>query len=457
MIPAVRGGNVPGPGFAPEARFGKAWPMQLTSLPSDSGDAPLAWFALTLGGAALCALVVAVLIGAVVRRIGRRWPIVVEASRRGRVPLRLVLVLIAVRQVIGSTTTLGGWQEPLLAVLELAIIAACGWLLVVVAFVLQDLTLARFPIDMADNRRARRVRTQVTLLRRLSVAAIVILVVAAMLLTLPGARQAGATILASAGVVGIVAGLAAQSTLSNLLAGLQLAFTDAIRVDDVVVVDTEWGRIEEITLTYVVIHLWDDRRMILPSTHFTTTPFQNWTRKESAVLGAVELDVDWRVPLPDLRAALDRALAASTLWDRRVGILQVTDAVGSFVRLRVLVSGIDGPTVFDLRCEVREALVGYLQREHPESLPVVRVEGPSAPRTGRPAAEGPGDNETGSRGSVLVEPAGVTRPESASESTRTQGLFTGSAEAIRRARGFTGPQPTLRAGPPGGPDDGRRR
>ena len=250
----------------------------------------------------------------------------------------------------------------MLTIVELAIIAVCGWLLAVFAFVMQDLTLARFPIDVADNRRARRVRTQVILLRRLTVAAIITLVIASMLLSLPGRRQFGATILASAGVLGIVAGLAAQSSLSNLFAGLQLAFTDAIRVDDVVVVEKEWGRIEEITLTYVVVHLWDDRRMILPSTYFTTTPFQNWTRKESAVLGAVELDVDWTVPLAPLRAALDRALEASTIWDGRVGILQVTDAVGSFVRLRVLVSGIDGPTVFDLRCEVREALVDYLQR-----------------------------------------------------------------------------------------------
>jgi len=175
----------------------------------------------------------------------------------------------------------------------------------------------------------------------------------------------------------------AQSSLSNLFAGLQLAFTDAIRVDDVVVVEGEWGRIEEITLTYVVVHIWDDRRLIMPSTYFTTTPFQNWTRKESAVLGAVELDVDWRVPLDDLRIELDRALQASEIWDERVGILQVTDAVGSVVRVRVLVSGVDGPTVFDLRCEVREALVGYLQREHPDALPRIRVESWSPASPGR--------------------------------------------------------------------------
>jgi small-conductance mechanosensitive channel len=279
------------------------------------------------------------------------------------------------------------------------------------------------------------------LLRRLSVAAIITLVIATMLLTLPGARQAGATILASAGVLGIVAGLAAQSSLSNLFAGLQLAFTDAIRVDDVVVVQTEWGRIEEITLTYVVVHIWDDRRLILPSTYFTTTPFQNWTRKESAVLGSIELDVDWRVPLADLRTELDRALAASEIWDERVGILQVTDATGSFVRLRVLVSGVDGPTVWDLRCEIREALVSYLQRFHPAALPRVRVEQDDFSRAG-PSAEQPGKQESPSQ-TVSAETTQPILPPASdplaadpfeTEASRTQGLFTGSREAIARAR-----------------------
>jgi small-conductance mechanosensitive channel len=238
------------------------------------------------------------------------------------------------------------------------------------------------------------------------------------------------TILASAGVLGIVAGLAAQSSLSNLFAGLQLAFTDAIRVDDVVVVEKEWGRIEEITLTYVVVHVWDDRRLILPSTYFTTTPFQNWTRKESAVLGAIDLDVDWRVPLDELRVELDRALRASDLWDERVGLLQVTDAVGSFVRLRVLVSGVDGPTVFDLRCEIREALVGFLQRSHAQALPRVRVE--SVPRFVPTRTRRPGSGPD-------TDPLDLDEPffVSESESTQTQGLFTGSREAIERARGFT--------------------
>jgi small-conductance mechanosensitive channel len=426
--------------------------MQSALLPSDTSDAPVVWLALTLLVAALFALLTAVIIGVIFRRLGRRWPLAVEASRRGRMPFRLLLVLIAARQVIASTTVLGGWQDTLITVLQLAILAVCGWLLAILAYALEDLTLSRFRMDVADNRRARRIRTQASLLRRLAVAAIITLVIATMLLTLPGAKEAGATILASAGVIGIVAGLAAQSSLSNLFAGLQLAFTDAIRVDDVVVVETEWGRIEEITLTYVVVHIWDDRRLIMPSTYFTTTPFQNWTRKESAVLGAVDLDVDWRVPLTELRAELDRTLQASEIWDERVGILQVTDAVGSFVRIRVLVSGVDGPTVFDLRCEVREALVGFLQRRHPEALPRVRVEGG---RQAAPNRSASADGQLPFDGLDLDLTADEGPAEWDSEATNTQGLFTGSIEAIRRARGFSGTGDTGETGGSDGAEPGR--
>jgi small-conductance mechanosensitive channel len=255
------------------------------------------------------------------------------------------------------------------------------------------------------------VRTQISLLRRLAVVVIGVLAAAAMLLTFPSARAAGASILASAGVISLVAGLAAQTSLANVFAGLQLALTDAIRVDDVVVVEEEWGRIEEITLTYVVVHIWDDRRMVLPSTYFTTTPIENWTRKESAVLGSVELDVDWSMPFDAMRAELDRLLADNALWDRRVGVLQVTDAVGSVIRVRALLSAQDAGALFDLRCQVRECLVAWLQREHGHGLPRVRLDGAAA------AADSP------------VVP--VPERENAA-------LFSGSCEADERSRAVAG-------------------
>jgi protein-S-isoprenylcysteine O-methyltransferase Ste14 len=297
-----------------------------------------------LAAAGAAGYLLAFVLDRLVRRAERRSHIAADVSRRGRRPLRLTAVLLGLL-IAANATPSQHWTPPLVRVLGLALIAGFAWLATVGAFVLEDLALARYRTDMADNRHARRVRTQITLLRRITTAVVTLIAIAAMLMTFPSVRVAGASIFASAGVVGIVAGLAAQTSLANVFAGLQLAFTDAIRVDDVVVVEDEWGRIEEITLTYVVVHIWDDRRMILPSTYFTTTPFQNWTRRESAVLGAVELDLDWSVPTEDLRTQLHAILAGTDLWDGRVAVLQVTDAVAGYVRVRVLVSGKDGPTL----------------------------------------------------------------------------------------------------------------
>jgi small-conductance mechanosensitive channel len=249
-------------------------------------------------------------------------------------------------------------------------------------------------------------------------------VLGAVLLTFPAVQAVGTSVLASAGVVSVIAGLAAQSTLANVFAGIQLAFSDAIRVDDVVVVDQQWGRIEEITLSYVVLHIWDDRRMVLPSTYFTTTPFENWTRSSSELLGAVEFDLDWRVSTSRMRQELDRIMKDSPLWDQRTKVLQVTDAVGGSVHVRILVSAQDAPTLFDLRCSVRERMIDWLQRESPEALPVQRVEieggGTPAPRKPlRATSADPGKDQ----------PAG---------------LFSGSPEAEERARDFTHSMPIVR-------------
>jgi hypothetical protein len=335
-------------------------------------DSSLAVLAV-LGAAAVVGLVLALVLDRIIRRLGTRSAIAADLARRGRRPTRLTAVLASLL-VAANATAAQEWTPPLVRVLGLALIAGIAWLIGVSAFVLEDLALSRYRTDVADNRHARRIHTQVTLLRRTTTAVIAVIAIASMLMTFPSVRVAGAGIVASAGVIGIVAGLAAQTSLANVIAGLQLAFTDAIRVDDVVVVEDEWGRIEEITLTYVVVHIWDDRRMILPSTYFTTTPFQNWTRRESAVLGAVELDLDWTIPMDGLRARLREILDETTLWDGRVAVAQVTDAVAGFVRVRVLVSGKDGPTVFDLRCLVRELLVDWLRDNHPAALPRTRLE-----------------------------------------------------------------------------------
>ena len=223
-----------------------------------------------------------------------------------------------------------------------------------------------------------------------------------------------------------MAGLAVQSALVNVFAGVQLAFTDAIRVDDVVVVQKEWGRIEEITLTYVVVHIWDDRRLILPSTYFTTTPFENWTRRRSEVMGTVEFDLDWRAPVEAMRTELKSLLAGTELWDERVGILQVTDATSGFVRVRILVSAADSAALFDLRCLIREELVGFLQQHHPQALPHLRWETMSSADT--PAQ----------RAQRAQRPQLDAHPRQPSDPHDSQ-LFTGSVEAVERSRAFTGP------------------
>ena len=196
---------------------------------------------------------------------------------------------------------------------------------------------------------------------------------ASMLMVFESVRQFGASILASAGIAGIVVGLAAQRSIATLLAGFQIALTQPIRVDDVVIVENEWGRVEDITLTYVVVRVWDQRRLIVPMTHFIERPFQNWTRTSSDILCTVYLYMDYSVPVGPLREELTRILEQSTYWDRRVNVLQVTDSKEHTVELRALASAADASLGWDLRCEVREQLVAFIQRTYPDSLPRVRA------------------------------------------------------------------------------------
>jgi hypothetical protein len=203
-------------------------------------------------------------------------------------------------------------------------------------------------------------------------AVVVTIVVAAALWTIPAVREVGVGIFASAGVVGIVFGLAAQTSLANIFAGIQIAFTDGIRIDDIVDIEGQWGRIEEITLTYVVVRVWDGTSLILPCTYFTTTPFLNWTHQGTSATGIVEIGVDWNVPIDELRRELGRILAVSSNWDGQKGDLHVEDASGPVVKLIAEVSAPDGDSLAPLRREVREELVQYIQREHADAVPRTR-------------------------------------------------------------------------------------
>ena len=369
-------------------------------------------------------LVASWLVRRIVLRLNRKQTELRATSRVARLPLRFVLCLIGVRTALALTGGGLEWRHGADHLLLIGLIASVAWLAVAMLLIIETIVLMRYRMDVADNRRARRLRTQVILARRIGVALIVVVGLGSVMLTFPAVQALGAGLLASAGVLSIVAGLAAQTSLVNVFAGIQLAFTDAIRVDDVVVVQKEWGRIEEITLTYVVVHIWDDRRLILPSTYFTTTPFENWTRRQSEVMGTVEFDLDWRAPVEAMRAELKKVLAETELWDKRVGILQITDATAGFVRVRIVVSAADSGSLFDLRCLIREELVLFLQQEHPTALPHVRLE------TMAPARSG-----TGQPPKISAADEHHRHPADPHDSQ----LFTGSIEAVQRSRAFSGP------------------
>ncbi|WP_221586036.1 mechanosensitive ion channel family protein [Microbacterium sp. G2-8] len=256
----------------------------------------------------------------------------------------------------------------------LAIIGIVGWIIAKILMFLVDGAMQKQDESNADEFTVRRRRTQIRMIRRLVIALVAILTVAAMLLTIPGARTFGASLLASAGLASIVAGMAAQTTLGNVIAGMQLAFSNALKVGDTVEVDDEFGTVEEITLTYVVVQIWDDRRHVLPSTYFTTTPYTNWTRNQTAVTGTVFVEADYTVDVPAVRAELERILDAAPEWDRRSWGLIVSDATGGTVQLRATMTAANGDDIWVLRCDVREQLVAFLGTQRPQDLSRTRIE-----------------------------------------------------------------------------------
>jgi small-conductance mechanosensitive channel len=327
--------------------------------------------------AVLCAWLVAAALTFIVGRAARRPRhslVPLSLQRRCRYPVRAALLVTALLIALPETQLSAPAYAVVRHVLTLALIGAASWLVIALTGVFEDIIVARINVDVEDNRRARRTRTQIMVLRRVLAALIVFLAIATGLMTFATVRSLGASFLASAGVLSVVAGLAAQTTLANLFAGLQIALTDPIRIDDVVVVNGEWGHIEAITLTYVVVRSWDNRRLILPVSWFTTNVFQNWTRHESRVLGSVLLHTDYTVPVAEVRAELYRLVRQSPLWDGRDWALQVVDATPTTMVLRGLMSSADAPSNWDLRCDVREKLLTFLQQRHPESLPKLRTQ-----------------------------------------------------------------------------------
>lgn len=397
------------------------------------------------------ALTAAWIIGAMVGRGGRRVLLLTQLSRRTRVPFRFfaaMLALIIVLRTVAPPTR--GWAI-VEHVADLVTIAAGAWLVSSLLFVVQERALIHYRTDVTDNRRARAVHTQVTVLRRFTAAVIALIAVGAMLMTFHTARLIGTSLLASAGVTAAIAAFALNTMLGNVIAGLQLAFGGSLRLEDVIVVQGEWGRVEEITLTYVVVQLWDDRRLILPTSYMTTQPFENWTRSESSLIGDVTLEVDWTVSLDRMREALRGILGGTSLWDERVSVVQAVDAAQGRVTVRALVSAKDAPTLWDLRCVVREALIEWVRDNN--ALPRVRTDltadgardaGAVARRDGQPDGVRHRDPGRAGPGTGMPAPGQPDRgePDRAEPDRSVTGddrVFSGDPASRRRGESFSGP------------------
>ncbi len=336
----------------------------------------LLWSAGVLSGAAVLGLIVQRICFSIARKIAARTGSAIEQSivRHTYTPAKLIFPLAALLLALPGVPLRETLAEPVRHMVVLAIIAGTAWLVIRLANVLDDFLSHRYRLDVSDNLGARRIQTQLYVLKRITVMIIGIVAFGAMLMTFPSIWNIGAGLFASAGVAGLVAGMAARPALSNLLAGIQIALTEPIRIDDVVIVEGEWGRIEEIGTTYVVVRIWDLRRLVVPLSYFIDHPFQNWTRTSADLLGTVYVYADYSVPVEEVRQELHRILETSGCWDGKTWGLQVTDATDRVLQLRALMSAADSGTAWDLRCLVRERLIMFLQERHPGSLPKFRAD-----------------------------------------------------------------------------------
>ncbi len=303
------------------------------------------------------------------RLLQNRYPTLLSVFTRMRGVTRFAILILAMVIAIPVAPISLHTAQFLARLLLMAVIALVGWSAATALHIAANIYLRRFRLDTEDNLMARKHTTQVRVLMRTIDILVLLLTVGGMLMSFPAVRQYGYSLFASAGVAGIVAGLAARPVLSNLFAGVQLAVTQPIRIDDVVIVENEWGVIEEITSTYVVVRIWDLRRMVLPITYFIEKPFQNWTRENAHLIGSVYLHLDYRAPVDVIRERMREIVGRSKDWNGRVFGVQVTDAKEATMEVRAIMSANTAGQAWDLRCEVREKTIDFLQREHPEALP----------------------------------------------------------------------------------------
>lgn len=331
--------------------------------------------------AVLVARIVHAIIFATGRRIAAKSGNTLDDAvvKHANKPVRAILPLLALSLSLPATYLPANLEGPIQHGVVLGMIASIAWLLVSFINVFEDVISERYRVDVKDNLQARKLQTQVQVLRRIGVVVIGIITLSIMLMTYPSIRQFGVSLFASAGLAGLVVAMAARPTLSSLIAGVQIALTEPIRLEDVVIVEGEWGWIEEISTTYVVVRIWDLRRLVVPLSYFLDHPFQNWTRKTADILGTVFVYTDYTVPVEEVRQEFHRILEASGMWDGKVWNVQVTNTTDRSMELRALMSAPDSGQAWDLRCHVREKLINFLQQKYPLSLPKMRAEMHSLP------------------------------------------------------------------------------
>lgn len=355
----------------------------------------LAWSAGILIVVIATALVARLIVLWLLRRVARRNRTFLGQSllSHGEKPTRWIFPLLAVLAVSPGLPLPPSPKLVLEHLSGLGVIAATTWLAILLVHIASDFLSARYRTDVANNLAARRIQTQFQMLHRIVIILIVVVAFAVMLMTFPPIKQIGESILASAGLASLVIGMAMKSTFSNLIAGAQIAFTQPFRLDDAVVVEGEWGWIEEIGTMYVVVRIWDLRRLVVPLSYFLDHPFQNWTRSTADLLGSCFLYTDYTAPLDAMREELQRICQSTPLWTGKVCVLQVTDCKEQTMQLRALMDARNSSDAFDLRCLVREKLIDFLHRNHPQSLPRIRGEF-DVPEAERPLEESQKDSFT---------------------------------------------------------------
>lgn len=361
---------------------------------------PWIWSAGILVGSVVVALLFRLILLAIVGHFIRRASTFLKDSllMHTRRASKWILPLLALTVAVPAAPLPAMVKSAVQHVTGIAFIASVAWLVLLFVDVIVDVLDSRYRTDVSDNLLARKVQTQLRAMRRILAVVVIVIALALALMTFPAIHQIGASILASAGLAGLIVGMAMKPTLSSLIAGIQIALTQPIRLDDVVVVENEWGWVEEIETTYVVVRIWDLRRLVLPLSYFIEHPFENWTRTSADLLAYVILWVDYTTPVEDLRQELTRILKSTNYWKGEVNVLQVTDSNDRAMQVRALMDASDSSVAWNLRCLVREKLIEFIQQRHPASLPRLRGEFEATPLEQAP------NGSAGSRNDALPQP-----------------------------------------------------